>query len=518
MRDYNQMLKDEIKDFREIGHKFLQKEVSVGDFKGKSGGMGVYAQRGGQQFMIRLRTNSGVLSLNHLKLIVKFIENYKVECLHLTTRQAIQLHNLGIDDVCDIMEEAIDHNLYTRGGGGNFPRNVSLSVLSGVEKNEVFDVTDFALEVGKYLMNQITEYKLPRKLKIAFSSSDKDEANATLNDLGFMATEKDGKPYFQLFIAGGLGGNPAPSLHYDKLIETKDILYHVEAMTQLFIAEGDYKNKAKARTRYIPRRMGVEAFFECYEKHLKEVKEKLNLDVNIPVELSKTLDNYSHKLKENSCLIAQRQDNLYTVIVHPINGQLFAKNFKDIVEFLDKNTNAEARLSMTESVYVRNLTEEQAIELLEMTKDIRMMNKVQQSVSCIGVPTCQMGIEQSQKLLVNILDYLKENKIDEELLPSIHISGCQNSCSRHQINEIGFAGGKKKVGDAIEDVFDLYVGGIFSREKTELGEKIGTIVMREIPKFIGDLANRLNKENISFRKFLTDKKEEFLEVVKPYLV
>ena len=89
MRDYNQMLKKEIKDFREIGHKFLQKEVSVGDFKGKSRGMGVYAQRGGQQFMIRLRTNSGVLYLNHLKLIVKFIENYKVECLHLTTRQAI---------------------------------------------------------------------------------------------------------------------------------------------------------------------------------------------------------------------------------------------------------------------------------------------------------------------------------------------------------------------------------------------------------------------------------------------
>lgn len=518
METYNQMLKEEIKDFRELGHRFLKKEVSVGDFKGKSGGMGVYAQRGGEKFMIRLRTNSGVLLLNHLKLTLSFVERYGVENLHLTTRQAIQLHNLGIDEVCDIMEEAIDHNLYTRGGGGNFPRNVSLSVLSGVEKNEVFDVTDFALEVGKYLMSQITEYKLPRKLKIAFSSSDRDDANATLNDLGFMATVVDGKPYFQLFIAGGLGGNPAPALHYDKLIETKDILYHVEAMTQLFIAEGDYKNKAKARTRYIPRRMGVEAFFECYEKHLKEVKEKLNLDVNIPVVLSATLDNYSHKLQETDCLIAQRQDNLYTVVVHPINGQLPAKNFKDIVEFLDRNQNTEARLSMKESIYVRNLTEEQAKELLEMTKDIRMMNKVQQSVSCIGVPTCQMGIEQSQKLLVSILDYLKENKIDEEFLPSIHISGCQNSCSRHQINEIGFAGGKKKVGDAIEDVFDLYVGGIFSREKTELGEKIGTIVMREIPKFIGDLASKLNEENISFRKFLTEKKEEFLEIAKPYLV
>ena len=43
-------------------------------------------------------------------------------------------------------------------------------------------------------------YKLPRKLKIAFSSADNDNANATLNDLGFMAAVENGKPYFRLFI------------------------------------------------------------------------------------------------------------------------------------------------------------------------------------------------------------------------------------------------------------------------------------------------------------------------------
>lgn len=263
--------------------------------------------------------------------------------------------------------------------------------------------------------------------------------------------------------------------------------------------------------------MGVEAFIECYEKHLKEVKEKLNLDVNIPVELSTTLEKYSHKLEENSCVIPQRQDNLYSMILHPMNGQLPTETFKVLVDFLDKNSNTEARLSMTESIYVRNLTEEQIKELLELTKSVRMLNKVQQSVSCIGVPTCQMGIEQSQKLLTEILTYLKENNIPEELLPSIHISGCQNSCARHQVNEIGFVGGKRKVGDALEDVFDLYVGGIFSREKTELGEKIGTIIARNIPKFIGEVAVKLDQEKILFRQLL-ERKEEFLNIVKPYLI
>lgn len=335
MDSYNEMLKSEISSFRELGHKFLNKEVSVGDFKGASGGMGVYAQRGGQNFMIRLRTPSGIIPLKHMKLISFFTDKYNIKQLHLTTRQAVQLHNLGIDDVCDIMETSIDNGLYTRGGGGNFPRNVSLSIMSGVEKNEYFDVTPFALKTGEYLMSQITTYKLPRKLKIAFSSADNDNANATLNDLGFMAAVENGKPYFRLFIAGGLGSNPGVSLHYDKLIETKDILYHVEAMTQLFIAEGDYKNKAKARTRYIPRRMGTDAFFECYEKHLAKVKEERNLDVDIPVVLSETLSSYSHKLPETSCLLHQRQDNLYTVIVHPLNGQLPKKDFENIVAFME---------------------------------------------------------------------------------------------------------------------------------------------------------------------------------------
>ena len=36
MNSYNEMLKNEIKDFRKLGHKFLDKEVSVGDFKGVS--------------------------------------------------------------------------------------------------------------------------------------------------------------------------------------------------------------------------------------------------------------------------------------------------------------------------------------------------------------------------------------------------------------------------------------------------------------------------------------------------
>ena len=77
------------------------------------------------------------------------------------------------------------------------------------------------------------------------------------------------------YIGGGLGNNPRKAIELDELIEAKDILYYIEGMTNLFIAEGDYKNRAKARIRYIADRMGDEEFvnqFKLYTKAEKEIK------------------------------------------------------------------------------------------------------------------------------------------------------------------------------------------------------------------------------------------------------
>lgn len=512
----NSILLSEVDEFRALGHKFLNKQMSVAEFKGKSGGMGVYAQRGGEKFMIRLRISSGVLSFDHLKLINEYVEQYNLKQIHLTTRQAIQLHDLSIDDVCDIMKDAISHNLFTRGGGGNFPRNVSLSPLSGVEKGEAFDVTDYALQVGDYLMSKITTYHLPRKLKIAFSSSDKDTANSTVNDLGFLAVVKDNKPYFKVYIAGGLGNNPAVSIDFG-LIESNDVLYHVEAMTQLFIAEGDYTNKAKARIRYIPRRMGVDSFVQCYKEHLQKVKDNFSFDEYKNIESVITKDEHTNPtLKESNNLIAQKQNGLYCVILHPQAGQFKAKDLKNLIKFLENCDNKSIRLSMDESMYIRNLTADKATELLDVMYEMNT-TKIEQSISCIGVPTCQMGIEQSQTLLKNILDELKKQNAPLEVLPSAYISGCTNSCARHQVNDIGFEGCKKKVDNVLKDAFKLYVGGTHSKNKTELGKLVGTILAEKIPLFMCELAFLLDKQNLSFKQLLSDRKELFEKLVSKYL-
>ena len=128
----------EIPNFKEQCLKLLNGDLSKMDYKGISGGYGVYAQRDQKSFMIRLRFSSGVVTKSQLHKVYEFAKKYNLDGIHFTTRQAVQLHDLDVDGICDIMEEGIKNNIFTRGGGGNFPRNVGLSPLSGVDTERSF--------------------------------------------------------------------------------------------------------------------------------------------------------------------------------------------------------------------------------------------------------------------------------------------------------------------------------------------------------------------------------------------
>lgn len=514
MENLKKVLSTEIEEFREQGYRFLNKEISVMDFKHISGGMGAYAHRGGKEFMLRLRIPSGIITIEQLKLICDWIEKYKLGGIHFTTRQAIQYHGLTIDGICDLMQDALKNNIYTRGAGGNFPRNVALSPLSGVDKEEAFDPTPYALATGNYFMERITTYKLPRKLKVSFSNSVQDTAHCTVQDLGFLAVEQGGKNYFRVYIGGGLGKNPKLALVYPELIEPQEVLNYVEGMVRLFKAEGDYQNKAKARIRYIVDKLGEEGFINEYKKYVEEVKNKENYKV-IP-----NIEDYNKVGIETSIvnkrLVPQKQQGLYSVYVHPIGGQIKLNELKNISRILEKFDKVEIRLSMTEGVYFRNLNGKEAEELLEATESIGGTTAFEYSVSCIGVPTCQIGICESQEILKETLSYARENNVNIELLPRLYFSGCPNSCGVHQIAELGFTGKKKRVNDVIEEVYELHVDGSFNEEKARLGQIFGDIIRRDIPKFICELANDLEKTNKSFVEYINSNENEFKALVKKY--
>ena len=516
MNNLKSILLGEIPEFRELGHKFINKEVNSMDFKKVSGGMGVYAHRGGAEFMVRLRISSGVISKEDLGIIYNYALKYNLKSIHLTTRQSIQLHGLSIDEICEIIEDGIKHDIYTRGAGGNFPRNVAMSSLSGVDPKEAFDVTQYAMKVNQHFLNKIHLYKFPRKLKVGFSSSEEDEAHCTATDLGFLAVKKDGKEFFRLFLGGGIGRNPALAIDFDELIDPKDILYHVEAITNLFINEGNYENKAKARIRFIVERMGNEEFIKCYKKHLQEAKDKNNLDF-IPV--NRDIRKMGIKtIIKHPRLFSQKQKGLYSVYFHPIGGNLNLDTMKLILNELDKTINGEIRLTMNEGLYIRNLDGREAKSWLKLTKNLGGETNLEQSVSCIGVPTCQIGVLNSQGTLDEIIKLFRDNNFTKDVLPRVRISGCPNSCSVHEIGEIGLTGKMKKVEGQSKNVFELHMDGSHEVGKARLGINYGDLLQERVPEFLYELALVIDSSNKDFYKWLESSEEEFKKLVEKYLV
>lgn len=527
--------KEDLKDFREMTEKFYAKEVSVKDYKGFSGGFGSYAQRGAEASMLRLRMPGGRITKEKLKFLVDAIAAYDVRRVHLTTCQTVQFHDLGMKAVCDIMEQAMEVGIVTRGGGGDFPRNVMVSPLSGVEQGEYFDVLPYAERAGDYLMGIIKTVKLPRKLKVGFSNSPANVTHATFRDLGFVAKE-NGR--FDVYSAGGLGNNYKMGVKVAEDVKPEEVLYYVEAMVRTFTTYGNYESRAKSRTRYMQETLGVEGYKKAYQEKLLEVKaefkdsllikessvsaeQESNTEesvVNIKEQESqlKNVAAYPQTESASERVITQKQAGLYAVAYHPVGGMVPAQKFEEIYEGIKNAAKAEVRVAPDETLYIINLNAQQAEEIHKITAD-GAKNLFETSVSCIGSTVCQIGLRDSQGLLASIVEAVEPYHFADGVLPRIHISGCPSSCGTHQIGKLGFRGASKSVNGKAEPAFAFYVNGQDTQGEERFGEEWGVMLATDIPKFFVELGTVVSEEKVSYEQWYKKNMDILKNIAEPYL-
>ena len=528
-------IKEDLKDFREMTEKFYAKEVSIKDYKGFSGGFGSYAQRGGEASMLRLRMPGGRITKEKLKFLVDAIAAYDVRRIHLTTCQTVQFHDLGMKAVCDIMERAMEVGIITRGGGGDFPRNVMVSPLSGVEQGEYFDVLPYAERAGDYLMGMIKTVKLPRKLKVGFSNSPANVTHATFRDLGFIAKENG---LFDVYSAGGLGNNYKMGVKVAENVKPEEVLYYVEAMVRTFTTYGNYESRAKSRTRYMQETLGVEGYKKAYQEKLLEVKaefkdsllikessvsaeQESNTEesvVNIKEQESqlKNVAAYPQTESASERVITQKQAGLYAVAYHPVGGMVPAQKFEEIYEGIKNAAKAEVRVAPDETLYIINLNAQQAEKIHKITAD-GAKNLFETSVSCIGSTVCQIGLRDSQGLLASIVEAVEPYHFADGVLPRIHISGCPSSCGTHQIGKLGFRGASKSVNGKAEPAFAFYVNGQDTQGEERFGEEWGVMLATDIPKFFVELGTVISDEKVSYEQWYKKNMDTLKNIVEPYL-
>ena len=511
MTDYKERFAGESEQFEKAAKAFFGGEMSKQDYKGISGGFGSYAEKGGSSGMLRLRMTAGRVSKQKLSFLVNTMEKYEIPFAKLTTCETIQLHRLEGEIIPKIYEEALEAGIFCRGGGGDFPRNIMASPLSGVQVGEAFDILPYAQEAGDYLLGLIGKIKLPRKLKVAFSNGAGNETHATFRDLGFVANA-DGT--FTVYSAGGLGSNPKMGLKVAEGVDPNQTLYYIKAMVDTFMAHGNYTVRSKARTRYMQDTLGKEGYVEAYTENVKAALAAGGLDI-APKAIPVTKQGEG-QLEANR-VVSQKQPGLFSVWYHPLGGKLEVASLRKIYDAIQDMEDVELRIAPDETLYIINCTAQEAQKVLDATAG-GAENQFECSVACIGGTVCQQGVGDSQALYAACVEAVRQAGIAGGALPQVHISGCPSSCGAHQIGAIGFRGGMNPVDGVPKPIFTLHIGGSDTMGEEAFGEDLGAVLAQDIPEFLVQLGERVQQSGESYASWQANHMGELKELAAKYLL
>lgn len=511
-----QDVQNHLSELEEKTREFHEGKISIKDYKGYSGHYGTFGQRKAKNNMLRLRMDAGIITKEKMKFIVDFIRSHECGPLHSATCQTLQVHDLSAENVVDGIEEALKAGIITYGTGGDYPRNIMCSPLAGVDPNEIFDVSPYAIRTAEYLIDEIDDPKMPRKMKTAFSGGDYCNPHATYRDLGFVA-RKNGT--FDVYAAGGLGPNPRFGTRVAENVLPENVLYYVRAMINTYRKYGDNKNKTRARTRYMIESLGgEEAFKDAYLAELDVVKNDPSLKITDLPDRTITKKPDGSLPPEDWRIVPQKQEGLYAVRYHAISGDPDPDVFCRLYETIEPMEQVEMHTSPEQTFFITNLTGNEAKKVLDVIADDCARSPFESSVSCVGASRCLIGVRDSQALLHDLIDHVRKAGIPASALPQIHISGCPNSCGAHQTGRIGLRGTVKVVDKKVLPAYGLFIGGSDTQDHSIMGEMVGTLPEEKIVEFILRLGNTVAASGLDYDSWIEKDPEQLKSVAEEFFI
>ncbi|NRA39173.1 MAG: nitrite/sulfite reductase [Planctomycetes bacterium] len=463
---------------------------------------GIYGQRqDGFGQMIRIKLKWGRLNPSMMRCLADISSRSGSGILHITTRQAIQVHFIPLEDTVWIREDLEKHEMTSREACGNAVRGVVCSPLSGTLDDEPFDCQPYAEQVFDHFLRGPRSADLPRKFKIALTASYKDtQAFNNIQDIGVLAVEKDGKQGFRIRAAGALGSSPqAPIELYDCLAK-EDLIPVCDAILRVHHKYGDRQNRARARLKFVLRDHGDEGFIKLFEEQLAEVRaegiagavlEDAFASAANPSEIPSVADADEQKWRTFS--VTPHRDAGYAVVaINTPLGDITADQMPVFADLSEKFTDGDVAVSVDQNLYFRRVAIDKISELYQELVTFgfsKPANTILDVLSCPGASTCQLGITYSKNMAAELADKLVEIGANENVMRArIKMSGCPNSCGQHHIGNIGLHGAAAKIGDKLVPHYVLLVGGEDSVEAVHHANMVARIPAKKVVDAIGALA------------------------------
>ena len=435
--------------------------------------MGVYGQRQEGVQMVRAKLPGGVLTPAQLEVIGECVELYAGELptdgtlteapekvAHITTRQDIQANFVALKNVVPFLRKLDAAGLTTREACGNTVRNLTTCFLAGKCPAEHVDVTSHARKFAEYFLRHPLGQQFPRKFKATFSGCETDCGLSGMHDIGFIAIHKDGKAGFKVWAAGGLSSQPIPAILLEEFIEESEVLIVGEALMRIHFKFSDRKRRARARMKYVAQNLGAEGFIEEYKRQRAVIEGTLP-EVSFP-DTNWRMPTDVMPFSESG--VVKQHNGKNAILLNVFRGDLTPLQCRAVAQAARLGDTNELRVTTEQGMVIVDVNPEKVEDVIELlgNADIRasFARGISDITACPGTETCRLGITSSRGLAQALQPLMVDLKQDNTLAGiTVKASGCQHSCGRHHIADLGFHGMAKKVAGQAVPHYQLHVGG-----------------------------------------------------------
>ncbi len=537
----NPIVEKDILELERKIHEFKEGKIHEEKFRSLRLARGVYGQRQQGVQMIRIKLPFGKITAKQLLRIAAISDEYSTGNLHLTTRQDIQIHHVSLDKTPELWAKLEQDDITLREACGNTVRNVTASAESGIDRNEPFDVSPYAHAVFSYFLRKPFGQELGRKIKIAFSNSDKDNAFTFIHDLGFIPKVKIENGIdqrgFKVLLAGGLGAQPFLAQTAFEFLHEDKIIPFIEAAVRVFDRNGERANRHKARLKYLVSKIGLAEFLKLTEAEEKALLNKtfvINRNSVRQAELAaetvyttfKPADEKVYGAWKDTNTFAQKQNGFYGVYIKVLLGNIDTAKSRELARIVKAYAANDLRITVNQGFLLRFVRKGALLPLYNELKKLNLVDPGFDSLAditaCPGTDTCNLAISNSTHISVE-LEKVIYNEFPELIYNhdiKIKISGCMNSCGQHGLAQIGFHGSSFKVGTNVVPALQLLLGGgALGNGEGRIGDKIIKIASKRGPNLLRTLLNDFADGTVEGELFNTyyDRrgKDYFYQLLKP---
>ncbi|SMP77195.1 nitrite/sulfite reductase [Noviherbaspirillum suwonense] len=513
--EYDEMVvKERVAEFRDQVSRRLSGALSEEEFLPLRLQNGLYMQK--HAYMLRVAIPYGVLSASQVRMLAHIARKYDRGYGHFTTRQNIQYNWIKLEEAPDILEELATVQMHAIQTSGNCVRNITTEQFAGVAADEILDPRPLA-EILRQWSTFNPEFAfLPRKFKIAISSSAEDRAAVRMHDIGVYLYRNDkGERVLRVFAGGGLGRTPILNSQVCEDLPWEHLLTYIEAILRVYNRYGRRDNKYKARIKILVKALGVEAFAAEVDKewrHLQDGPATLTEQEYARVARYFAQDRYEVLGAHDSMLEKHLAENKRfsqwvkrNVRPHKVSGyatvtlstkpgaamppgDVTADQLEHIATWAEEFGFGEVRIAHEQNVILPDVRLRDLYSLWLRAVDQRLatanVGLLTDIIACPGGDYCSLANARSLPVAAAIAQRFDDLDFLCDLGDlSLNISGCINACGHHHMGNIGVLGVDKDG----EEWYQVTIGGSQGNESA-LGRVIGRAFRaEEMPDVIARL-------------------------------